>query len=166
VKAMNCNLPDGWKITPLAELCEINPPKPKKFNRNADALTTFIPMEAVDDKTGKVVASKLRQYRMVSHGYTYLEEGDIIFAKITPCMQNGKTAIAYGLVDRIAFGSTEFHVLRAKSGISPEWIYLLLRSAEFPKITLKVALVNGAYLIIFFAKFLCRLCKIVTNNIC
>ena len=132
--ALKCILPESWRLVPLSELCEINPPKPKYFKRSMDALTTFIPMEAVDDKTGKVVTPRLRQYSMVSHGYTYLEEGDIIFAKITPCMQNGKTAIASGLVDGIAFGSTEFHVLRAKSGIAPEWIYLLLRSAEFRKI--------------------------------
>jgi type I restriction enzyme, S subunit len=124
-------LPDGWKIAKLSELCIINPSKPKGFDRKADAPTTFIPMEAVDDKTGTVIAPRVRPYSSVARGYTYFEEGDVLFAKITPCMQNGKTAIVSGLKDRIGFGSTEFHVLRAKPGIDSRWIYYLLRSAEF-----------------------------------
>lgn len=129
--ALKCNLPDGWKLAPLAELCEINPAKPDGFKRDADAPTTFIPMEAVDDKIGAVVAPQVRPYSSVARGYTYFEEGDIIFAKITPCMQNGKTAIVTGLLDGIGYGSTEFHVLRAKPGVDPRWIYHLLRTAEF-----------------------------------
>lgn len=129
--ALKCNLPDGWKLVPLAELCEINPTKPRGFARTADAPTTFIPMEAVDEKTGAVVTPQVRPYGAVARGYTYFEEGDVIFAKITPCMQNGKTAILTGLLNGIGFGSTEFHVFRAKPGVDSRWIYHLLRTAEF-----------------------------------
>ena len=88
-------------------------------------------MEAVDDKTGAVLTPQIRTYNSVARGYTYFEEGDIIFAKITPCMQNGKTAIVTGLLDGIGYGSTEFHVLRAKPGVDVRWVYHLLRTAEF-----------------------------------
>jgi type I restriction enzyme S subunit len=88
-------------------------------------------MEAVDDVTGAVTSAKIQPYHRVARGYTYFEEADIIFAKITPCMQNGKTAIVTDLIDGIGFGSTEFHVLRARAGVDRRWIYYLLRSAEF-----------------------------------
>ncbi|MGB5218847.1 MAG: hypothetical protein WBN66_11180, partial [Smithella sp.] len=126
-------LPNGWKTLPLYELCEVNPAKPRTFRRNADAPTSFIPMEAVDEKTGVVIALQMRSYSAVAKGYTYFEEGDILFAKITPCMQNGKAAIVTGLIDGIGFGSTEFHVLRVKPGVDPRWIHCLVRSAEFRK---------------------------------
>lgn len=129
--ALKCNLPEGWKLVPLGELCDINPRKPRNFKRAADAPTTFIPMEAVDDKTGAVISPQVRPYGAVARGYTYFEEGNVIFAKITPCMQNGKTAIVSGLLDGIGYGSTEFHVLRAKPGVDVRWVYHLLRTAEF-----------------------------------
>ncbi len=129
--ALSCSLPQEWKLVPLAELCEINPSKPDNFKRTADAPTSFIPMEAVDDKTGAVITPRKRPYESVARGYTYFEEGDILFAKITPCMQNGKTAIVTGLLDGLGYGSTEFHVLRAKEGVDPRWIYYLLRTEEF-----------------------------------
>jgi type I restriction enzyme S subunit len=129
--SLPCRLPEGWKLVPLPEICEINPAKPDGFARETDAPTTFIPMEAVDEKTGAVLTPQNRPYGAVARGYTYFEEGDVISAKITPCMQNGKTAIVTGLLDGIGFGSTEFHVLRANPGVDSRWIYYLLRTAEF-----------------------------------
>jgi hypothetical protein len=64
----------------------------------------------------------------VRKGYTYFAEGDVIFAKITPCMENSKSAIGHGLLNGIGFGSTEFHVLRPQSLVIPEWLHMLLRS--------------------------------------
>ena len=84
-------------------------------------------MESIDEITGSISNLLDRSYDEVSKGYTYFEEGDILFAKITPCMQNGKTAIAHGLRTGIGFGSTEFHVVRPNSKIEDEWIYLFLR---------------------------------------
>lgn len=56
-------------------------------------------------------------------GYTYFAEGDVLFAKITPCMQNGKHAIARGLINGLGFGTTEFHVLRPTEGVISEWVH-------------------------------------------
>ena len=68
-----------------------------------------------------------RPFAEVRKGYTFVDEGDVLFARITPCMQNGKHAIARGLLDGIAFASTEFHVLRPRSeAVIAEWVHSFL----------------------------------------
>jgi type I restriction enzyme S subunit len=88
-------------------------------------------MTAIDEKLGIISKPEVRSYSEVSVGYTYFEEGDVLFAKITPCMQNGKHAIARNLIDRVGFGSTEFHVLRPSAVILSEWIYFFVRQPAF-----------------------------------
>jgi len=134
MKALVNHAPNGWRLAALGELCNINPARPRDFKRDPDTPTTFVPMEAVDEVTGTITGAVFRPYQEVARGYTYFAEGDIIFAKITPCMQNGKTAIATSLADCVGFGSTEFHVLRPNPGVCGLWIYLLLRTAEFRKL--------------------------------
>jgi type I restriction enzyme S subunit len=90
-------------------------------------------MAAVEEKLGIISKPEVRSYSEVSVGYTYFEEGDVLFAKITPCMQNGKHAIARNLIDSLGFGSTEFHVLRPSTVILPEWIYFFIRQSAFLK---------------------------------
>lgn len=126
-------LPLGWKWVRLGEVCEINPSRPKNFRRSPDAPTTFVPMSAVDEKTGKIVSPQVVPYSKVAKGYTYFEENDVLFAKITPCMQNGKHVIAKNLIDKIGFGTTEFHVLRPKDEILSEWIWYFVRQPYFLK---------------------------------
>ncbi len=74
-------------------------------------------MEFVDDILGEVFKIGIAPYSKVKKGYTYFEDNDVIFAKITPCMQNGKHAVLNKLIDGFGFGSTEFHVIRASSKI-------------------------------------------------
>jgi type I restriction enzyme S subunit len=124
-------LPTGWRWARLGEVCDINPSRPREFKRDPDTLTTFIPMAAVDGDLGQIVASEERLYSEVARGYTYFAEGDVLFAKITPCMQNKKSAIAKGLIDEVGFGSTEFHILRPQNEILAEWIYFQLRDPTF-----------------------------------
>ena len=64
-------------------------------------------------------------------GYTYFEENDVLFAKITPCMQNKKSAMAKNLINGFGFGTTEFHVLRANSKILPELLLYYVREGSF-----------------------------------
>lgn len=120
-------LPDGWRWVRLGEVCELNPHRPESLNRFYDTPTTFIPMSAIDERKGIVTRPELKHYADVRKGYTYFAEGDVLFAKITPCMQNGKHAIAHELVDAIGFGSTEFHVIRPGPKISAEWIHFFVR---------------------------------------
>ncbi len=75
-------------------------------------------------------ASQVRNYGEVRKGYTRFAEGDVLFAKITPCMENGKVAIAKGLTNGSGCGSTEFHVIRPPDALSNEYLaYFLLREA-------------------------------------
>lgn len=113
----------------LAEVAEINPRR-RNIERADDAPTSFVPMEAVDDVLGEVTRIAAQPYAKVKKGYTYFENGDVIFAKITPCMQNGKHAVISNLIDGIGFGSTEFHVIRASEEVLPEWVHYFLRRKE------------------------------------
>jgi type I restriction enzyme S subunit len=119
----------NWRTVKLAEVATINPRR-TEFDINDDTEVTFVPMEAVDEITGQIISSRIRPYREVRKGYTAFSNGDVIFAKITPCMQNGKHAIARNLHSGIGFGSTEFHVIRPGADILPEWIHYLLRRKE------------------------------------
>jgi len=88
-------------------------------------------MAAVDEKTGTIAKPEVVPYKKVAKGYTYFEENDVLFAKITPCMQNGKHVIARNLNDGIGFGTTEFHVLRPNNDILAEWIHFFIRQSYF-----------------------------------
>jgi type I restriction enzyme S subunit len=120
------------KEVALGSVCEINPAAPRGLDPTAPC--TFVPMEAVDDYLGAIVSPSVRTIAEVAAGsYTYFADGDVLFAKITPCMENGKCALAHRLAGGIGYGSTEFHVLRAGKTILPKWIYYLLRQENTRK---------------------------------
>ncbi|MEM1868371.1 MAG: restriction endonuclease subunit S [Thermosphaera sp.] len=125
-------LPKGWRWVRLGEACEINPRRPR-LNYPPTEPTTFVPMAAVNEETGQIVALEERPFEHIQKGYTYFEEGDVLFAKITPCMENGKAAIARGLRNGFGFGSSEFHVLRPKGSVISEWVWLFVRREGFRK---------------------------------
>lgn len=113
----------GWGITILGQCCELNPKRPRDIND--ELMVSFVPMPAVSED-GKIDCSDIRPYKEVRKGFTYFAENDVLFAKITPCMENGKGAVARGLEGEIGSGSTEFHVLRPIEGKSnPYWLYIL-----------------------------------------
>ena len=113
----------------LSEVAIINPRRPP-IHRGDDVLTSFVPMENVDDVLGFVSHATSAPYSKLKRGYTYFENGDVIFAKITPCMQNGKHAVLSDLIDGFGFGSTEFHVIRPTKEITSEWVHFFLRRKE------------------------------------
>ncbi len=78
-------------------------------------------------ETGQWVGHQTRTLRQVRNSYTPFQEGDVLFAKITPCMENGKGCHAQHLVNQIGFGTTEFHVLRARRIADARFIYHLTR---------------------------------------
>ena len=119
-------LPDGWRWVKLGEVCELNPRR-AAFLRDDETPTTFVPMPAVSERTGAITSAEMRPFAQVKRGYTFFAEGDVLFAKITPCMQNGKHAVARGLLDGIGFGSTEFHVIRPGPSITSDWVHLYVR---------------------------------------
>ena len=88
-------------------------------------------MAAVDEVRGNIARPELRKYSQVAKGYTPFRENDVLFAKITPCMQNGKAAIARNLCGGVGFGSTEFYVLRPTGEVLPKWVFALIRQPSF-----------------------------------
>jgi len=123
---------DKWQRTPLKQKAKINPSKAELNGFEDGKEVSFLPMPAVDDKTGTIKAPLIKKYSEVRNGYTYFRDGDVIFAKITPCMENGKSAVCKNLVNTVGFGSTEFHVIRPDTKeLLPEWIHLIVRSKKF-----------------------------------
>lgn len=117
--------PMKWDKYKLNDVCNINPKK-SNDNRLIDNLkVSFVSMSSVSEK-GNINASFIKSYKEVKRGFTYFAENDVLFAKITPCMENGKGAIAINLKNGIGFGSTEFHVIRPIEGkTNAYWIYCL-----------------------------------------
>ena len=121
----------GGGMVCLGSLCIINPKKSQEKRLSSDLRVSFIPMTAVTENGG-IDVSETKTYNEVKTGFTYFAEKDVLFAKITPCMENGKGAIAQRLCNGIGFGSTEFHVLRPIPGQSnPYWIYSLTSFPQF-----------------------------------
>jgi type I restriction enzyme S subunit len=124
-------LPKGWAEAPVSFAAEVNPPRallpiPK------DGQVSFVRMASVEAESGILDASQLRAWDEVSKGYTKFQEDDVLFAKITPCMENGKIAIAKELRGHVGAGSTEFHVLRPGAAIRPKYLlhFLLQRDVR------------------------------------
>jgi type I restriction enzyme, S subunit len=119
----------------LGEVCEINPGT--DFDFGPDDVCSFVPMEAVDDVDARIERPATRPFKEVAKGYTPFAENDVIVAKITPCMENGKCAIARNMRSGFGFGSTEFHVLRATKHVIPEWLFYFWRFPPTRKLAAK-----------------------------
>src|SRR5690606_2475572 len=90
---------------------------------------TFLPMAAVEELSGELDLGTRKPFGDVKKGFTRFRDGDVLFAKITPSMENGKVAIAADLEGGIGCGTTEFHVIRPKPGVSAAYIrYFMVRS--------------------------------------
>ena len=120
--------PKGWETGSFSDISEINP----RAEKYADDLkVSFVPMPSVSESSHELDASNIRQYSEVKKGFTAFKEHDVLFAKITPCMENGKAAIAQNLMNGIGFGSTEFHVFRPKDINYSIFIYSLIHLPLF-----------------------------------
>lgn len=123
---------DNWRTVPLSEICDINPRLGKTVLREEDRFA-FVPMAAVGAADGSIDVSAKRPYIEVKKGFTPFQSGDVLFAKITPCMENGKMAVVPYLENNYGFGSTEFHVIRPKDGIDPKFVYYHVSAQSFRK---------------------------------
>lgn len=123
-------IPEHWKWVRLGSLAKINPPK-EKLDWNDEQLCSFIPMKSVSEFQQEVVEIEKEYYKKLKTGYTQFKGGDIIFAKITPCMENGKVAILPKLENTYGFGSTEFYVLRVENSDTRRYIFRLIASSYF-----------------------------------
>ncbi len=110
----------------IADCAEVNPPVALNC-LTPNSPVSFIPMADVAEGGGWV-GRQIRQLKSVRVGYTPFLDGDLLFAKITPCMENGKGAHVTGLINGVGFGSTEFHVLRARPGNNARFLYHWLQA--------------------------------------
>lgn len=123
-------LPSGWSNTTIETVADITP----TFERSGikdDLQVSFVPMAAVGAGDGTIDVSLGRPFREVKKGYTPFREGDVIFAKITPCMENGKIAVVPKIINDYGFGSTEFHVLRPTICITAQYLYRYISRSIF-----------------------------------
>ncbi len=115
-----------YPLRKLRDVARINPPTRFGKLKGPDTVS-FVPMDVVSEIFGEIGERQIRPVGEVA-SYTTFQEGDLIWAKITPCMENGKSAVARGLENGFGYGSTEFHVFRPKAtDVSVEFLHLLLR---------------------------------------
>ncbi|WP_433591120.1 restriction endonuclease subunit S [Nocardia sp. CA-145437] len=123
---MTDGLPAGWTVATLGDLCEVNP-RNYSVPADDDELVSKVPMAAVEAETGRMDPSETIRYRD-RKSLTPFEDNDVLFAKVTPCMENGKIALADGLHNGKGVGSTELYVLRSLGAIEPKYLmYYLLQ---------------------------------------
>jgi type I restriction enzyme S subunit len=124
-------LPPCWVEVRLDEVCAVNVRCFSVLPHSSELPATFVPMSAVIEEFGGIDVSAARPLSEVSKGYTSFVEGDVLFAKITPCMENGKVALVPPLPHHVGFGSTEFHVVRSEGAVEPKWVAYYLSQLEF-----------------------------------
>jgi type I restriction enzyme S subunit len=124
-------LAKGWVRTTLGDVCAINPRMGFDEPPPDTTEVSFVPMAAVEEETGRLDASQVRALGSVRKGYTSFAEKDVIFAKITPCMENGKIALATELKNGLGYGSTEFFVFRPYEGLLPRFVLYFLLQPSF-----------------------------------
>jgi type I restriction enzyme S subunit len=116
----------SFPVFHLSELLWVNPTV-KYENLSDNDIISFVPMEVVDEQNGKIAEQRTTTVSKTK-GFTRFKENDLIWAKITPCMQNGKSAIARNLTNGYGCGSTEFYVLRPKTdNVLIKYIHFILR---------------------------------------
>ena len=118
-----------WRRVKIKEIAEVNPHRRKSPDCSPDAETTFIPMESVDGEIG-AASPLVRPYAEVRSGYTYFQEGDVLFAKMNSSLRNRKHFIARKTLGGFGFASTEFHVLRPGVEVLAEWLHFYLRQSS------------------------------------
>lgn len=122
---------DSWEEKRLGKVCKINPSKINTKNLSDDLEVSFFPMASLSEITGEIVDPEIRTLGKVKNGFTNFSEGDVVFAKITPCMENAKSAIIGKLINDIGYGTTEFYVLRCGEELSNKYLHHIVRSKKF-----------------------------------
>ena len=123
-------IPACWEVARLGDVAEVNPRRPS-LDTEHDTPVNFVPMAAVDEGLGGIQETLYRPYADVSKGYTYFENADVLFAKITPCLQNGKHTLINGLRGGYGFGTTEFHdILRAGDRLDPRHLFRVVTQSH------------------------------------
>lgn len=123
-----------WKKVELQNAATINPSRPRKSSiTDPEESVSFVEMAAVSEDTCQIEYEEEREIMEVRADYTYFDRDDVLLAKITPCFENGKVAVA-DIEHERGFGSTEFHVFRPdRSRLDGRYLYYFLRNPAFRK---------------------------------
>nr|WP_256723234.1 restriction endonuclease subunit S [Xanthomonas oryzae] len=114
--------------TTIGEICAMGP----KSAWDDGMEIGFVPMSHAPTNFRGPLNYEARRWHEVKKAYTHFENDDVIFAKVTPCFENGKAALVAGLPNGAGAGSSEFHVLRRRdAGISPSYLLAVIKSAQF-----------------------------------
>lgn len=137
VDSPDYELPASWAWTSLFEIGEISP----RTEADDTVEASFVPMQAISEKYGVPVQHEVKPWGEIKSGFTHFREEDVVLAKITPCFQNGKSAVMRGLTNGFGAGTTELHVYRSINACTvPEYVLVYLKSPKFigdgiPKMT-------------------------------
>ena len=117
-------IPKGWKMIAIENAMEINP----SVKLKKDSIAPYVDMKALPTKGYSINGFVMKPYS----GGSKFQKGDVLLARITPCLENGKTAVVDFLEDhQVGFGSTEFVVLRGKESIGTPFVACLSRDQKF-----------------------------------
>jgi type I restriction enzyme S subunit len=126
------DVPHHWNVKRTRFMVAMNPTKQEINHLPPETEVQFLPMESVSED-GSLNLETTRPIFEVISGYTYFAEGDVTFAKITPCFENGKGAIMRNLQNSFGFGTTELTVIRPGPSLNNEYLYYLTISRDFRK---------------------------------
>ena len=122
---------ESWEQCSISDVCTVNPKKADTKDLPDELEVSFFPMPALSEIYGEITDPQTRLLKEVRSGFTNFSEGDVVFAKITPCMENGKSAVVGKLVNDIGYGTTEFFVLRCSDRLYNRFLYHLVRDKLF-----------------------------------
>jgi type I restriction enzyme S subunit len=123
-------IPVTWQQIRGRFVMGVNPSPVRLRDLDESDEVSFVPMEAIGERGG-LSLDRSRPIDEIGSGYTEFEDGDVVVAKITPCFENGKVALAEGLRNGVAFGTTELHVLRAGKRLDKHFLFYLTTSHTF-----------------------------------
>lgn len=126
------NIPEHWEVKRSRFVLRVNPSSSVLRTLDECEEVSFVPMDSVGVEGG-INLEQSRVIGDVSTGYTEFQNNDVVVAKITPCFENGKAALAENLLNGAAYGTTELHVLRAQESIDRRFLFLVVISDIFRK---------------------------------
>ena len=123
---MPCPLPVNWRWSQIAEIGVLSP----RNDVDDDVQSSFVPMPLIASGYGLPIEHEVRQWGEIKKGYTHFAEGDVGLAKITPCFENGKSAVFRNLTGGLGSGTTELHIVRPLF-VDPDYILIFLKCSHF-----------------------------------
>jgi type I restriction enzyme, S subunit len=125
------DLPPEWAWVTLGDVAHLNFRDRTIPVPAIDELVPYVSMKSIDETRGIIAAFEQRTYAAARKSSVSLVEGDVLIAKVDPCLKNGKAAIVKDLPGSVGYCSSTFHVLRPGPDVLAEWLFFYLRQARF-----------------------------------